>query len=297
VEFYRDVKPILDRSCVACHSGKSGKPAGNLVLDDDKIVNLPDNDDVSGTYYRLAMDSGARFGHKPVVGSWRNHNASRYIRMFQSRRSLLVWKVFGKRMDGWDNDDFPTETMPGDPKTLRLKGEPIPNTPANRNRADLDYTGSIMPPPEAVNSGKATPLSDEDRLTLVRWIDLGCPIDLDFDAKNPDKPGFGWMLDDQRPTLTLAAPTAGANPPLKKISVGMYDYAGLDERSFEVVADFAVNGVPAGQNLAAKFKKANVGVWELSLETPLKVAHGKLVVSVKDKQGNLTRIERSFSAE
>ena len=32
---YRDVKPILDRSCVACHTQKSDKPAGNLVLDDD----------------------------------------------------------------------------------------------------------------------------------------------------------------------------------------------------------------------------------------------------------------------
>src|SRR5262249_30643069 len=66
VEYYRDVKPILDRSCAACHTAKAGQPAGKLVLDDDKIVNLPDNDDVPGTYYRLAMDSAGRFGHKPL---------------------------------------------------------------------------------------------------------------------------------------------------------------------------------------------------------------------------------------
>src|SRR5205823_1138059 len=30
VEYYRDVKPILDRSCVACHTGKAERPAGNL---------------------------------------------------------------------------------------------------------------------------------------------------------------------------------------------------------------------------------------------------------------------------
>ena len=35
VEYFRDVKPILERSCVACHTGKPTKPAGNLVLDDD----------------------------------------------------------------------------------------------------------------------------------------------------------------------------------------------------------------------------------------------------------------------
>jgi Hydrazine synthase alpha subunit middle domain len=300
VEFWRDVKPILERSCAACHrSGEPGASAtgGNLILNDDKIVNLPDCDDVPGTYYRLAMDSAGRFGHKPIIGSWRGANASRYIRMFQSRRSLLVWKIYGERLDGWSNDDFPTETTPGDARTLKLKGEPVPNTLANRNRADLDYTGSAMPPGDAVRAGKVAPLTDEDKLTLVRWIDLGCPIDLSYDPKNPAKPGFGWMLDDQRPTLTLTSPRAGANPPLERILIGMYDYgSGLDAASFEVIADFAVNGVPAGQNLAPKFKSIAPGVFELPLAAALTVESGKLAVSVKDKQGNVTRIERTFSA-
>ena len=47
-----------------------------------------------------------------------------------------------------------------------------------------------MPPPEAVAGTytgldgkkiKVAALSDEDRLTLVRWVDLGCPIDLTYD--------------------------------------------------------------------------------------------------------------------
>jgi len=298
VEFWRDVKPILDRSCVACHTAKSAKPAGNLVLDDDKIVNLPDCDDVPGTYYRLAMDYAGRFGHKPIIGSWRGANASRYIRMFQSRRSLLVWKIYGRRLDGWSNDDFPTETTPGDARTLSQKGQPVANTPTNRNRADLDYTGSVMPPPDAVKSGKVAPLTDEDKLTLVRWIDLGCPIDLTYDAKNPAKTGYGWMLDDQRPTLALAVPKAGTNPPLERILVGMHDYgSGLDVASFTVTADFAVNGIAAGQNLAPKFTSLGSGVYELKLSTPLNVTRGKLTVSVKDKQGNITRTERTFSAK
>src|SRR5262249_47922318 len=134
VEFFRDVKPILDRSCVACHTQKNGAtPAAKLVLDDDKIVNLPDCDDVPGTYYRLAMAFAGRFGQKPIIGSGRGANASRYIRMFQSRRSLLVWKIYGERLDGWTNDDFPTETTPGNAQTLAQKGQPVANTPANRN--------------------------------------------------------------------------------------------------------------------------------------------------------------------
>ena len=75
--------------------------------------------------------------------------------MFQSRRSLLIWKIYGKRLDGWtqrrlpDRDDARRRAA-----RSQLKGKPVANTPANRNRADLDYTGSIMPPPEAVKSGQ-----------------------------------------------------------------------------------------------------------------------------------------------
>ncbi|MBY0456899.1 MAG: hypothetical protein K2V38_06150 [Gemmataceae bacterium] len=296
VEYFRDVKPILDRSCAACHTLKGDAPA-KLVLDDDKTVNLPDCDDVPGTYYRLAMDFAGRFGHKPIIGSWRGANASRYIRMFQSRRSLLIWKVYGERLDGWSNDDFPTETTPGDPKTLKLKGEPVANTPANRNRADLDFSGSVMPPPDAVKSGQVAALSEEDKLTLVRWIDLGCPIDLDYDPKNPQKPGFGWAQDDQRPTLAVTSPKPGANGPLERILVGIHDYGtGLDAASFEVVASFSANGVAAGQNLAPKFASLGGGVHELKLDKPLTGANHKLTVSVKDRQGNATRVERTFSA-
>lgn len=154
-----------------------------------------------------------------------------------------------------------------------------------------------MPPPEAVKSGKVAPLSDEDKLTLVRWIDLGCPIDLDYDPANPKERGYGWMLDDTRPTLTMAYPKAGVTPPLTRILVGMHDYyTGLDMDSFKVVADFALDGVPARQNLAPKFRTKTPGVWELSLSRPLtELPQGKLIVSVQDRQGNVTRIERTFS--
>ncbi|MFM8273887.1 MAG: hypothetical protein ACKODX_16365 [Gemmata sp.] len=296
VEYFRDVKPILDRSCAACHTLSGNAPA-RLVLDDHKTISVADCDDVPGTYYRLAMDGAGRFGPKPLVNGWRGANASRYVRMFQSRRSLLVWKVYGARLDGWTNDDFPTETAPGDARTLALKGEPVANTPANRARADLDFTGSVMPPPDAVKSGKVAPLSDEDRLTLVRWIDLGCPIDLAYDPQGPARSGFGWALDDQRPTLTVASPKPGANAPLDRILIGAHDYGtGLDPASFTVTASAEVNGTAPGQNLAPMFAPLGGGVYELKLSAPLTTAGAKLTVGVRDKQGNVTRVERTFSA-
>ena len=312
VEYFRDVRPILDRSCVACHTKKSKKPAGNLVLDaDDEKIRIGHGPELPGTYTRLAADQKAQFGHKPVnnrygATTWRHLQASRYVRKLQSRRSLLVWKIYGRRTDGWSNDDFPTETVPGDPSTLELRGEPVPVTARTLNTADLDYTGSVMPPPEAVagtyeapdgGTIKVEPLTDEDRKTIVRWIDLGCPIDLDFDPANPSARGFGWMLDDNRPILTLTYPLAGENPPVDRFVVGMHDYyTGLAPASFRVVADFEVDGRPAGENLAPLFAPAGDGVRVLKLETPVRrLGKGVLTVSVRDREGNLTRIERTFS--
>ena len=77
----------------------------------------------------------------------------------------------------------------------------------------------------------------------------------------------------------------------------MHDYGtGLDTDSFVVTADFPVDDAAAGQNLAPKFRPKPPGVWELTLSKPTaELAEGKLTVSVKDRQGNVTRVERVFS--
>src|SRR4051794_6609170 len=107
------------------------------------------------------------------------------------------------------------------------------------------------------------------------------------------------MLDDNRPTLALTYPRAGANEPLTRILVGMHDhFTGLDLKSFRVVADFPLDGFAAGENLAARFKAKTEGVWELQLATPVaSLARGTLTVEVKDRQGNVSRIERTFSVK
>jgi hypothetical protein len=321
VEFYRDVKPILQRSCVACHTQKADRPAGNLVLDDDTPLKLQPSypDTAPGTYHRLALDRAGKYGPKPPerpvgFGGWGDGNASRYVRLFQARRSLLIWKVYGLRTDGWSNDDFTSEIVPGDYTSLQHKGQPVdPKTLKYRDQPgkaappyNLAYSGSAMPPPEAVAGTyvgpdgkkiKVAPLTDEDRRTLARWIDLGCPIDLDYDPGKPQATGYGWMLDDTRPTLTVALPRAGANEPLTRLVIGMHDYyTGLEPDSVEVVADFPLAGVAPGTNLAPKLRARGDGVWELPLPAPLSdLPRGKLTVSVKDRQGNVSRIERTFS--
>ena len=223
----------LARSCVACHDDIGGKqPAGNLDLNaDDEQIQFRHEGKFPGTYYRLALDEKAEFGHKPFgYDSYGYPNASRYIRKLQSRRSLLAWKLFGKRLDGFSNDDHPSpvahDGSAGNDKLVKA-GEEVDGQKF-RARWDLDFYGKQMPPPEAVKAGKVAPLSDEDRRTIVRWIDLGCPIDLDYAAGDSDDAedarGYGWMLDDNRPVLTVTEPRAGDNEQVDRILMGMQDY-------------------------------------------------------------------------
>ena len=97
--------------------------------------------------------------------------------------------------------------------------------------------------------------------------------------------------------LTMTLPASGTKEPLTRILIGMHDhYTGLDMKSFRVVADFPLDGAAAGVNLALRFKNATDGVWELRLKAPAAPPpHGKLTVEIKDRQGNLSRIERTLA--
>jgi hypothetical protein len=286
VEYFRDVQPILARSCVACHSQKLVKPAGNLVLDPEQDLQGSKSfiDRFNSERHAIAMS-----GLQSVKGRASFIQNPKYARPFQSRRSMVIWKIYGQRTDG----------LPEKPLAGREQAH-------KQVLAAGDYKGSVMPPREAVAGTyegpdgqkiKVAPLSDEDRRTLVRWIDLGCPVDFAYDAAQPQQRGNGWLLDDQRPTLTLTYPKAGANEPLTRLLVGMHDYGtGLDPDSFEVKADFAIDGVAAGENLAKKFQALSDARWELRLAQPIaNLPNAKLTVSVKDRQGNITRIDRTFS--
>ena len=278
IEYYKDIKPLLQRACVQCHS-KSGTAAAGLVLDDDTLV-----DGYDRTYVHLASDSDALSGPPPVIASrqWRQTNASRYVRMFQSRRSLLAWKVFGRRLDGWLNSDHPTEAVAGDARTLPPG--------ADANSADVDYTGTIMPPP---GSG-VPPLSEDDKMTIARWIDLGASI-----TRQGDPSYKGYYADELKPVLALSQPRAGLNSgPLAVIMVGVFDaYSGIAAGSLSVTADVAINGHAAGQELAGGFAETSPGVWALRVSPPIANLNGsQLQVSVRDNAGNITRIDRRFSA-
>jgi hypothetical protein len=81
------------------------------------------------------------------------------VRGFQSRRSLLVWKVFGRRTDGWDNDD------------LHNLGQ-VPASAFEVVQLGTVYTGSNVPQGAAptINSFTATPTTvSSGTSTTLAW--------------------------------------------------------------------------------------------------------------------------------
>ncbi|HHL31674.1 MAG TPA: hypothetical protein ENJ41_03750 [Oceanospirillales bacterium] len=277
VEFYQDIRPILQQHCIACHNGS--QQAGQLVLDDTSII----TDNKPGDYLRLAADESANFGYPPVIPNliWRQTNASRYIRKFQSRRSLLTWKVFGQRLDGWTNADHPTETIPGDASTL----PPGSNT----NAADLDFVASTAHP-----QGGMPALSMKEKMTIARWIDLGAPLDISVTTGT----GLGWFVDDIKPTLNISQPHANINnQAINNFVFSITDAnTGINFSSLSIKADFTVNGQVANTELSSLVTNIGDGIYQIPLQQTLLADNQErhLKINISDNQGNIIRKDVRF---
>jgi hypothetical protein len=110
--------------------------------------------------------------------------------------------------------------------------------------------------------------------TLAEWIDLGMLVD----------EGQGKaFVDNINPTLTVASPSR--DEAASTIIFGGYDNeSGLDSASLSVKLD--------GVEIAGQFAKSE-HVWSYTL--PTAKTSGELVVSIKDVQGNVATVKRSFN--
>ncbi len=299
VEYFRDIRPILQAKCASCHSSNGITiPAGGLDLGDNKLVEMrraseqiPDGY-YPATYAALAIHKDPLANPVPrsfsPLGDWYWPQVTKYIRAGQARQSLLAWKIFGRRLDGRTNADRPSPSDPSNPATI----------PPGFNfyDCDLDYTGEQMPPP---NSGLT--MTWDERLKIVRWIDLGCPIDLTtINFSVGWKTYAGYLEDDLRPTLTLVPSVEQATKErtLSRLVIGAYDLeSGINSATLSVTLDRAVGNVPAGTNLAASARISNGNTVVIDLPTPLDLFTGPLTIAVeiRDQAGHTTRILRTYS--
>lgn len=268
VEFQRDVAPILEARCASCHGGAN--PAGGLSL--SRAAAPVERDGVSfpGSFFRLVRDTFAEFTPAPPPSQgqpqeqWYLPQLTRSVRAFQSRQSLLLWKVWGERLDGRTNE---TRTD------------------------DLDFTPTAAHP-----AGVGVPgMPNEEKLTLARWVDIGAPLDLTRGGTRP----WGYLEDDLRPTLVLrpavaAARTAGG---IDTLEIAAFDVeSGVVAESLSVTCDRALGRFAAGANLAAgKRLDPEGGVLRLVLPRRVSVSERAVfTVTVRDAAGHETRIVRTY---
>jgi hypothetical protein len=173
---------------------------------------------------------------------------SRYIRMPQARQSLLVWATWGERLDGRTN--------------------------AERSD-DIDFLGH----PSIAG------ITDEEKRTIARWVDLGSPIDF------PQTDGMGYTDDYQLPVVNMYTPHLGDNSSAQ-LKVGFNDAkSGLDWSTLEVKyykigsAEQAVT-----INVASDVNAKDILTKDMGLGSGEYV----ITVSIKDKAGNIGVASRRF---
>ncbi len=272
VEYFQDVRPILTAKCAGCHGSDASD--GNLNLHADAASVSCSGETWPGTYYRLAVDNnsntnpGCSFGLGTPAGTppyFIGPQQTRYIRGFQSRESLLAWKVLGARLDGRAND---TRT------------------------GDLDY---------AADAGHANLLTWDEKAKLIRWIDLGAPIDMCSWPGHPcGNPTWGWFEDDLRPTLWASPTVAEARAgPVSAITVAAYDLeSGLAAGTMSVTFDVAIGGQPPGTNFAAGISPGNGATVAAPLPASVDLAASgaTMTVAIADVAGHVAKVVRTFSA-
>ncbi|UQA60472.1 MYXO-CTERM sorting domain-containing protein [Polyangium aurulentum] len=114
IEFEADVMPILQARCVSCHQG--AEAAAGLRFDIPREWSKVQNYTDDSTYFRLVLDSGQKFvppalQHQDVEHgtSLGKPNLSRYMRMMNSRGSLLYWKARNARTDNRTDAQLPDD--------------------------------------------------------------------------------------------------------------------------------------------------------------------------------------------
>jgi hypothetical protein len=98
VEFFQDIRPLLDTHCISCHGNTT--PAGGLDLEVDPADNVHD---------RLAYTGPSPIPPGVLHPTHKYHQITRWVRKNAAGQSLFVWKAYGRRQDGRLDTDRATD--------------------------------------------------------------------------------------------------------------------------------------------------------------------------------------------
>jgi len=215
VDWDNNIAAIVENRCASCHA--EGKPAQQLTglrLDGNNRTyelltkNQYTNED--GTVIKANSKPGNGLTDIDVTGTDRitqRHQCctpSRWLSVNSARSSMLVWALYGERLDGRD----PTTGLPrvGSGVLVDSKGFEYPEIWPKVGE-HLAYVSSM--------------LESEKRL-IARWLDIGAPK-------------LNVHDDMMRPVMTLTP--VGSVSSVSSILVGLWDDSPLDFSRFKVTVN------------------------------------------------------------
>lgn len=251
VDWENGIGEIVQQRCASCHA--EGKPAQQLTglrLDGDtRTYDLL-------TRNAYVREDGVKINHatrpgdgltdldQPGTDRITRHysccTVSRWLAMNSARSSMLIWALYGERLDGRD---------------------PATGLPPVNSGVPVDPQGREFPeiwPKVDEHAGYVADMPEREKRLLARWVDMGAPLTNVHD-------------DLVRPVLTVTPVLSGGY--ISQVLVGLWDDSPLDYSRFRVLADGiditpAIDGQPAviPVSLPVAVSEANADEVRISFE-------------------------------
>jgi len=254
VDWKDGISAIMQNRCASCHAeGQSAQQVTGLRLDgDDRTYDLL----VRNSYVRedgVSINSSSNPGdglndvinNTPGTDRITPHyeccTVSRWISIDSARSSMLVWALYGERLDGRD-----------------------PNTglPPAGSGVLVDNGGREHPeiwPKVAEHAAYLAGMPESEKRLIARWVDLGAPK-------------LNVHDDMMRPVLTVT-PVLDGGGGVSHVKLGLWDDSALDFTRFKVLADGSditpnVTGNPSvvDVNLGIVVNAGNADIHEFTFE-------------------------------
>ncbi len=236
VDWVNNIADIVQNRCASCHA--DGQPAQQLTglrLDGDnrsydliiKNKYTHENGDVidSGTLPGNGLTDIDTPGTDRITRRLQCCTASRWVAVNSARSSMLVWALYGERLDGRD----PVTGLPPVGSGVLVDAiNPSSENPeiwpkVTEHLAYLDGTSLV--------SG-TTDMPEAEKRLIARWLDIGAPKHNVHD-------------DMMRPIMTITP--VGSSSRVESILIGLWDDSPLDFSRFSIIInDVDVTPVVSG---------------------------------------------------
>ncbi|VAW33421.1 hypothetical protein MNBD_GAMMA01-1803 [hydrothermal vent metagenome] len=226
------VSQTINQYCSSCHAnGQAAQVTTGLLLDGSEMT----YELIVRNSYRNSNNVMVNWATKPDVGlNVADFNdssldritrvfdcciASRWLALNSARSSMLIWAMYGERLDGRDNTTGLPPISSGVPVDDINRENPAIWPAVAEHISYLDGTSSM---PGTVS------MPEHAKRLVARWIDIGAPK---LNVHN----------DMMRPVLTITPINAGTDeaPSISMVKVGLWDDSDIDYSRFKVTKNGA----------------------------------------------------------